>query len=82
MFGTQPSVYRIFSIAYHYLFVGMCREAYNYCHCLLFFRAITYLTYMSSSSSSYELFFVSFMQEDVYMGHIALALTLGLQVFS
>ena len=34
------------------------------------------------SSSSYELFFVSFMQEDVYIGHTALAHTLGLQVFS
>ena len=36
----------------------------------------------SSSSSSYELFVVSFMLEDVYIGHAALALTLGLQVFS
>ena len=27
-------------------------------------------------------FFVSFMQEDVYIGHTALALMLGLQVFS
>ena len=35
-----------------------------------------------SSSSSYELFAVSFMQEDVYIGHTALALMLGLQVFS
>ena len=31
---------------------------------------------------SFELFVVSFMQEDVYIGHTALALTLGLQVFS
>ena len=36
----------------------------------------------SSSSSSFELFVVSFMQKDVYMGHTALALTLDLQVFS
>ena len=34
------------------------------------------------SSSSFEQFDVSFMQEDVYIGHTALALTLGLQVFS
>ena len=33
-------------------------------------------------SSSFELFVVSFMQEDVYIGHTALALMLGLQVFS
>ena len=32
-------------------------------------------------SSSFELFVVSFAQEDVYIGHTALALTLGLQVF-
>ena len=35
-----------------------------------------------SSSSSFELFVVSFTLEDVYIGHIALALMLGLQVFS
>ena len=35
-----------------------------------------------SSSSSFELFVVSFMQEDIYIGHTALVLTLGLQVFS
>ena len=34
------------------------------------------------SSSSFELFVVSFMQEDVYVGYTALALTLGEQVFS
>ena len=34
------------------------------------------------SSSSFELFVVSFMLEDVYIGYTALALTLGLQVFS
>ena len=33
-----------------------------------------------SSFSSFELFVI--MQEDVYIGHTALALTLGLQVFS
>ena len=33
------------------------------------------------SSSSFEQFDVSFMKEDVYIGHTALALTLGLQVF-
>ena len=38
--------------------------------------------YDSFFSSSYELFVVSFMQEDVYIGHPALALTHGLQVFS
>ena len=36
----------------------------------------------SSSSSSFELFVVYFMQEDLYIGHTALALTLDLQVFS
>ena len=35
-----------------------------------------------SPSSSFELFVVSFMQEDVYIGHAALALTLCLRVFS
>ena len=35
-----------------------------------------------SSSSSFELFVVSSMQDDVYIGHTALALTLGLRVFS
>ena len=35
-----------------------------------------------SSSSSYELFVVSIMQEDVYIDYTAFALTLGLQVFS
>ena len=34
------------------------------------------------SSSSFELSVVSFMQEDVYIRHTALALTLSLQVFS
>ena len=34
------------------------------------------------SFSSFELFVVSFMQEDVYIGHTASALTLGLQFFS
>ena len=34
------------------------------------------------SSSSYELFVVSIMQEDVSIGYPALALTLGFQVFS
>ena len=34
------------------------------------------------SSSSYELFVVSFMQEDVYKGDTALELMLSLQVFS
>ena len=37
---------------------------------------------INASSSSFELFVVSFMQEDVYVGYSALALTLGLQVFS
>ena len=32
-----------------------------------------------ASSSSYELFVASIMQEDVYIGYTALALTLGLQ---
>ena len=36
----------------------------------------------SSSSLSFELFVVSFMQEDVYVGQIVLALMLGLQVFN
>ena len=36
----------------------------------------------SSSLSSYELFVVSIMQEDIYIGYTALALTLGLHVFS
>ena len=31
---------------------------------------------------SFELFVVSFMQEDVYIDHTALALLLSLQVFS
>ena len=35
-----------------------------------------------SMSCLFELFVVSFMQEDVYTGHTALALTLALQVFS
>ena len=35
-----------------------------------------------NSSSSFELFVVSFMQENVYIGHAALALTLGLHVFA
>ena len=35
-----------------------------------------------NSSSSFERFVVSFMQEDVYVGHTALAVTLGLQVIS
>ena len=35
-----------------------------------------------SSSSSFELFVVSVIQEDVYIGHTALALMLGLQIFS
>ena len=35
-----------------------------------------------SSSLSFEQFDVSFMQEDVYVGHTALALTLCLPVFS
>ena len=35
-----------------------------------------------SSSLSFELVVVSFMQEDAYIGYTALALTLGLQVFS
>ena len=34
------------------------------------------------SSLSFELFIVSFMQENAYIGRIALALTLGLQVFA
>ena len=33
-------------------------------------------------SSSFELFVVSFMQEDEHIGHTALALAFGLQVFS
>ena len=37
---------------------------------------------MSSPSSSYELFVVSITLEDVYIGYSALALTLGLLVFS
>ena len=32
--------------------------------------------------SSFELFVESIMQEDVYIDHTALAITLGLQVFS
>ena len=36
----------------------------------------------SSSSWSFELFVVSIIQEDVYIGHTALALTLDLRVFS
>ena len=36
----------------------------------------------SSFSSSFKLVVVSFMQEDVYIGHTALALTLCLKVFS
>ena len=36
----------------------------------------------SSSSSSYEQFVVGHMQEDVYIGYTALAITLGLRVFS
>ena len=32
--------------------------------------------------SSFELFVMSFMQQDVYIGHTVLALMLGLQVFS
>ena len=36
----------------------------------------------SFSLSSYELFVVSVMQEDIYIGYTALALTLGLHVFS
>ena len=35
-----------------------------------------------TASSSFEPFVVSFMQEDVYIGYTALALTLGLLVFS
>ena len=38
--------------------------------------------YSTSSSSSFELFVVSFMQEDVYIGYTALGLTFGLQVYS
>ena len=41
-----------------------------------------HVTPSSSSSSSYELVVVSIMQVDVYIGYTALALTLGLQVFS
>ena len=35
-----------------------------------------------NSSSSFEVFVVSFMQEDVHIGHTALALTFGWQAFS
>ena len=36
---------------------------------------------MSSSSVSFELFVVSFMEEDVYIGHTVLALKLSLRVY-
>ena len=49
---------------------------------LLFNKCIVDNIRESTSSLSYELFFMSLMQEDVYIGYIALALTLGLQVFS
>ena len=39
-------------------------------------------TSISKKSSSFELFVVSIMQEDVCIGYTALALTLGLRVFS
>ena len=41
-----------------------------------------HITLCIASSSSFELFVVSFIQEDVFLGHTALALMLGLQVFS
>ena len=46
------------------------------------FLVMLFCCLSSSSSSSYELFVASIMQEDVYIGYSALALTLGLQVFS
>ena len=46
-----------------------------------FYRGSGLLT-LQLSSSSYELFVVSIMQKDVYIGYTALALTLGLQFFS
>ena len=41
-----------------------------------------HITLCIASSSSFKLFVVSFIQEDVFLGHTALALMLGLQVFS
>ena len=43
---------------------------------------MSYFDYYGSSSSSYEPFVMSIMQEDIYIGRTALGLTLGLQVFS
>ena len=45
------------------------------------FKTVLDANCASFSSLSFDLFVVSFMQEDVYIGHTALALTLGLQVF-
>ena len=43
---------------------------------------MTLIFHINSSSSSFELFVVSIMQENVHIGHTALALTCGWQVFS
>ena len=49
---------------------------------LVFYFIVRKCIYPSASSLSFELFVVSFMQEDVYIGHTALALTHDLQVFN
>ena len=50
--------------------------------CVFYSSAMNESTDQTSSYSSYELFVLRIMQENVYIGYIALALTLSLQVFS
>ena len=73
----------------HQSMIAGAKELKTFFH--FFFKISQSLTFLGSvlelgSSSSFELFVTlrvtTFMQEDVHIGHIALALALGLQVFS